>query len=506
MSNLNAETLLLLSLVFTGCLFVLRDRWRDWVNADEAYLWYGTLRLLEGQVPVRDFRSYEPGRYLWCAPFMLAIQRGVLAIRIASNVFYALALTLGLAVLRTQDVSLLPLLTLGAVAVMTVEEPYKLFEPGFAWLWIAAASLLIGTPSMAHGLLLGVVIGGAATFGLNLALYTSGATLVLVSWLWLQGNLQLAQFLCLVVGSALGAAPLILYMLCAPGFLAALLERRVFAVLRRGTTNLPLPIPWPWKTRWGSAQRWVVVRRWSEGLAYLAMPLIPVLAVVLLFWPGLPRDPSATSGLAAAACLGLFAWHHAYSRADPWHFYQSHIPVLVTAVLLLDRCPQGWLILAAWLAFLLLYFIRRPRRGALPEESLSCDCDGWRLHCNPETKLVVDRLKERLASVSTPTQEWLVALPWMLWLLPMLKLRSPVYDTFCVYPASLDEQQKMISQIESSLVELAIIDTSNLDGDARLSFSRTHPLVMDWLLRHFDQIDCGLPNQLLMLQRQRPQG
>jgi hypothetical protein len=493
--------MVLASLVFTGCLLVLRERWHDWVETDEAYVWYGTLRLLEGEVPVRDFRSYEPGRYLWCAPFLLTIKRGVLAIRIASNVFYALALTLGLVVLSTHGVGQLPLLTLGTTALSTVAEPYKLFEPAFAWLWIAAATLLVSAPSMAQGLLLGVVVGMAATFGLNLALYTGGASLVLVGWLWLQGLFQPAHFVGLAVGTVLGAAPLIFYALGSPGFLAALMERRVLTVLRRGTTNLPLPIPWPWRTRWRSGTSRVVVRKWCAGLAFVVLPLIPVLAVVLLLWPGHPITLKTAPGLAAAAILGLFAWHHAYSRADRRHLYQSHIPALVTAVLLVDRWPKGWVIFATWVVLVLLLSVRRLGRTASRAVSVTSECDGWRLHSSPQAKLVIDRVQEQLASVAAPAREWLVALPWTLWLLPMLKLRSPVYDTFCVYPASVAEQAKMISEIESSPVVLALVDTSNVDGDPRLSFVRTHPLVTEWLLRHFQKIDCGLPEHLLMLRR-----
>ena len=78
----------------------LVSRWRAPVGADEGYLWYGTLRLLEGRVPVRDFRSYEPGRYLWCAPFVHLLRRGVLGVRIATHAFFAVALAAALLALH----------------------------------------------------------------------------------------------------------------------------------------------------------------------------------------------------------------------------------------------------------------------------------------------------------------------------------------------------------------------------------------------------------------------
>ena len=98
------------------------------LGADEGYLWYGVQQWLKGRMPHRDFRSYEPGRYVWSGAFARVFGDGLLALRVSTHLFFACALVAALVLLRRAGIDWW---TVGAaaVALAVLSHPqHKQFE------------------------------------------------------------------------------------------------------------------------------------------------------------------------------------------------------------------------------------------------------------------------------------------------------------------------------------------------------------------------------------------
>ena len=72
----------------TGLFFLAVGR-VNFNPTEEGYLWYGTLRTAAGEVPIRDFQSYDPGRYYWCAWLGEFLGHGVIGLRASVACFQA---------------------------------------------------------------------------------------------------------------------------------------------------------------------------------------------------------------------------------------------------------------------------------------------------------------------------------------------------------------------------------------------------------------------------------
>lgn len=474
-----------LALVLSVGLFALHQR--DRVTPDEGYVWYGALRLREGELPHRDFKSYEPGRYFWYGIWAAAFGRGLGVFRFATHAFYFLGLSTALTSLRALGFDWVEVLLSGLILASWAHPAYKLFEPSLWFMGFAAIVWLVLNPAPLTAFVVGVVAGGALLVGFNFFLYLGASLLVLwvVPLPWDSRGL----FSWTALGVLSGMIPFLAYC-CISEVAGAFCERRVRSIVARGATNLPLPIPWPWREPplGAGPSR---ARQITLQLLFLSLPLLPALA---LAW--LAIDPAASSaptrpGLIAAAALGIVAWHPALSRADVSHLAQSMAPVVLLVCCFSALLPGSTFVLmglaaGSWATMLPLtyFFQQRQAPGSFQSMRIGSN-DVWALGWEV---LLAEKVSE-LCREERAGECGLLALPILVSLYPILGLKCPVYDSYCVFPASESAQRGMIAEIEAADVRIAVIFDFALDQREDLRFSATHPLVMSYLAREMERLE-----------------
>jgi len=472
-----------IALAVTTALFALRRN--EPIDADEGYLWYGTQRVVAGELPVRDFRSYEPGRYFWCAAALRVRGDRLSVLRGASHAFFALAMVAALCALQSAG---LPAIALGASAVAIgawAFPQYKLFEPAIALLTFAAGFVLLADPRPAAAVLGGAAVGLAALFGFNLFLYAAASITVMLGWSMIESGASPDLSGWMVLGAIALSLPLTVLLVVSRPFRNAFVQRRIITVLRRGSSNLPMSVPLPWRPPATAVRGYSRWRRWVFGLLFVVVAVLPVALFVGLALDGAsPNDEPMAAARVAAATTGLLWWHHAYSRADVPHLAQAVLPALLLG--LLAGSPGAWSIavcsaaaigsIALNIADLLLVsqrtnreqYVRRLVRG----EWITLRVDQ-------------ERLLDRVDSVRGPGDECVMAVPLLAWVYPVLGLRAPIYDIFCVYPASIAEQERMLAEVRRAGVNLIVVHNTPLDDRDDLRFSSTHPLVWEHVQADF---------------------
>ena len=121
--------------------------------ADEGYLWYGVEAVLRGLVPIRDFQSYDPGRYWWAAVWSLVLGKGLMPLRLSCALFASLGIFAGLLAARRVCRRLEFLLGMGLLLAAWMHPRYKCFEQSIALMFVYAGVLLIEKPSLAPAFL-----------------------------------------------------------------------------------------------------------------------------------------------------------------------------------------------------------------------------------------------------------------------------------------------------------------------------------------------------------------
>jgi hypothetical protein len=491
---------LILAAVLSGGLVAGSFIWQGhygFNTGDEGFLWYGAQRVMAGEVPLRDFMSYDPGRYYWSAALMAIFRDdGILALRAAVAGFQLLGLFVGLLLLmRNKPRPDAVLMTLAAVTLAVWMYPrHKLFDISLSIALIGVLTLVVKQPSPRRFFAAGAGIGLIAVFGRNHGIYGAagflGATIYLACR---RPNIRElgSNLLCGACGIVVGFLPILVLAVAAPGFAAAF-WRSIRAIFERGT-NLPLPVPWPWLVPVTRLPPATAAAEVLTGILFIAILAFGVLGFLWVIRQALRQRP-VPPALVASSVLVLPYAHFAFSRAEYGHLAQSIFPFLIGVFILLQDLPRiarRTTALAMAAASLLIMLPHHPGwECRVRWECETAEVGGSALKVDPDTANTLAMLNEAVGRYAPDGRSFL-ATPWLPSAYALFKRKSPVWEIYALFPASDEFQRQEIERIKAAQPGFVVVQDAPLDGRDDLRFRNTHPLIEQFIRDNFDPIQVG---------------
>lgn len=508
--GVSGAAIVILSLSLVGGAFLLQGR-VSLSLGDEGFLWEGVWKTLAGQVPIRDFVAYDPGRYYWCAAFMKVLGPGLISLRISLALFQLMGMTLGLLAASRAVTSRFGLTFVGVVLLLWMNPRWKIFEHSIAMAAVYFAVLVVENPDWKRHFLAGVFVGLAALVGRNHGLYAFLSFSCLISFLhWKKATSGLTRSISAwAMGLVVGGLPLLAMMLFVPGYFESNIDW-LRVILRHGATNLSIPVPWPWRLQHIGIPRSVYVQNLAVGMGFVLAPVLAVIVAVIAA-KTTASSMKRRSLLVAALFPSIFYLHHAFARADYGHLAQSIHPSLLACVglgVLLPDVRGAQRFRLALAAVLLLVsaaptILRQPliamilsRRAG--QTWVDCQVAGDRLLL-PSDQAEYIHTVERLVGKYVGAEEPVLIAPIEPALYPILGRTSPILNSYCLLPETEERQAKMIQQLLQNHVRLAIIWNVAIDGQPEMRFEKTYPLVWRFLEENFARLadDGGLEGRIV---------
>jgi hypothetical protein len=462
---------------------------------DEGFLWYGAQRVMQGEVPLRDFMAYDPGRYYWSASFMSLIgNSGIIALRLSVYLFQTLGIFVGLLLIaRTSKAdskySLTFLLLASIILSLWMFPRYKIFDLSLSIFLMGALAFLVENPTPRRYFTAGACVGLAAFFGRNHGIYGVAGSLGVIAWLTIKSTngprlLQGSFFWAL--GIAVGFTPTLLMAIFIPGFGLAFWES-IHLLFEMKTTNIPLPVPWPWTVNVNSLPLIEAVRQLLIGGLFIGIVFFGVVSIAWITHQRY-KNKDVPPAVVAASFLALPYAHYAYSRADIGHLAQGVFPFLTgcLALLSIQSNKKKWplaLSLGA-VSFWIMFTVQPGGQCLTSKQCESIEISGSMLQVDPNTASDIVLLRKLTANYAPHGQNILVT-PFWPGAYSLLERKSPMWTIYALWPRSTSFQQQEIDRIKAAAPQYALIVDWALDGRDDLRFKNNYPLIYQFIQNNF---------------------
>ncbi|MED5607346.1 hypothetical protein VV867_06555 [Pseudomonas sp. JH-2] len=453
-----------------------------------------------GEVPLKDFMSYDPGRYYWSAAVMSIMGgNGIVYLRVAISIFQFLGLFCGVYLVARSRPSLrgvdgIFLLFAAAVFVLWMFPRHKLFDISISIFLVGILACLASARTPRHYFGAGVGIGLIAFLGRNHGLYGAVASLAIMLWLLIGEGARdsaVKKMFSWSIGVVVGYTPMLFLILFVPGFEDAFLNGVKFQV-SRGATNFPLPVPWPWLVSFSTSSWLESLRAFWVGVLFVSLLIFGIFSILWVFFERL-RGRSVPAVFVGAAFLSLPYAHYAYSRADTGHLSQGIFPLLIGCLLLIFR-QNGKRKVFLLLGLLTISLIG----GGANQPGWNCSggnrCDelvvaGDKLEVDSATAKNVQFILD-LAEKYSGGHRAFIATPYWPGAYAVLGDKSPLWANYALWSRGVAFEQEEIERIKAANPGVIIVVDIPLDGRDELRFRNTNPHIYEYIVENFH----ALPN------------
>jgi hypothetical protein len=465
--------------------------------ADEGFLWYGAQRISFGEVPLRDFMSYDPGRYYWAALIMVMRgDTGILSLWIAIATIQAVSVMVAVFALwrfagrMAPEWAFLVVVTL----VLWIIPRHKTFDIAMSIVLVTTLAWFVEQPVRARAFVAGVSVGFAAMINRNHGLYGlvgHSAAIALVCFSDQRSSRVLAQVSSWVAGVVVGFSPMVLLMMIYPGFGGAFwesIQSLLELIAQSRNTNLGLAIPWPWLASFDSADWFGSLRSFALGCLFVGMILFGVVGIVVTIHRCL-RNRHQSPLFVACGFMAIPYAHHAFSRAEVLHLAQGIFPVLLGSLTWISTTSPTakWaaglsvLIVSALVALPAHVGYQRGQQGNWVYARVGSDM----IQVDPGTASNMHTIESLVDQFAPASGSTFLAVPYWPGAYALTGRKSPIWEIYGLFPRSRSFEEDELARIVSANPRFAIVQNLALEGREDLRFSNTHPETYQYISTHF---------------------
>lgn len=462
---------------------------------DEGYLWYGVQRVMVGEVPIRDFMSYDPGRYYWSALIMLMVgDNGIVALRMSLAIFQAIGVFCGLTLIsrETRKKDLL-FLSISAVAlVLWMTQFCKVPDYTISIIAVTLLANMIRNPNQKSFFIAGLGLGLTAVFGRNHGVYGLVGHISAIVWLSIGPTGQAIKknvILVWIAGIVLGFMPVLLMALFWPKYAENFWDS-ILPLFLFKTTNFTLPVPWPWKINYSHFALTEQIYSLMLGLMFIALLLFSTLTICWAIWKkfkGVGHLLSPT--FVATSLLSIPYAHYAFSRAEAYHLGMGIYPLLIGSLALFASQPEKikWPV-TIFLVVAFLWVPLNSHNGWVSRNPnwVEFEISGDKLLIPPAVAALITTTKTLINKLAPDGKNFLVV-PYWPGIYAAFNKKSPTFDSYPLGFRTTKFENAEIEQLKTANVGFVLICEYPLDDLPELRFSNTHPLTYKFVTDNFSR-------------------